>query len=424
MCGIVGVAGYIGNKEKEAFQDMLIFSQTRGPHSTGVASIDRKGNQVIVAKCLGRPEELIDCDKRYDKVVDYNKKFMLGHNRYATTGKVSKKNCHPFLFENILGCHNGTIPAYRLNNLKISAKDYETDSEAVLANINEVPMKEVFEKLDGAWAFVWFDARDNTLNFYRNKERTLFYIYSKDKRTIFWASERGFITTALERREIDFDKENIYIANLDTHMKWVIPDEFGKPFAHPVMVKVEYDDWQKNSQRYNYNYNHNNTEYDFDGYPVNQPYQNHTQHSCRLPPDKDQKGLVIVHNRSGNGQVFQSPKPNTSEDSTQATLDAAKKALRPEVKDFEAPAAIPETDNQGYIKNFKHSPTFLYRGFRGERLSKNEFEQITKKGCSYCDAPAVWGQPVRFFSKDEHLCLDCARNPTSLELAGITSKVA
>lgn len=376
MCGIVGMAGKIQHSEREAFEDMLIFSQVRGPHSTGVASVARHDGDTRLVKALGRPDMIIDYDKRWDKVTDFGKKFLLGHNRYATTGKINVKSAHPYDFENIVGCHNGTIPEYRLRDLKKGPTGYNTDSECVLANIDDGNIQEVFRTLAGAWAFVWYDRRNNTVNFLRNRDRYLCYCYSEDRETIFWASEKGFLDAALARNKIKHT--TVYEVTEDMHTRWVIPD-MNKPFEKARQSKIVSNEWNSGSSRFPANNHWDDKDKDFD-------VKTESKTGIVGPQNSgNQSNITQLHNRRA--------------------------------KQFEVAANLKNFDGQGYFKGRKHKD--FYRGFQGEQLTKTQFEEATKDGCRWCDSTAEWGQPVRFIAKDAHICLECAQDEQVRHVCGV-----
>lgn len=361
MCGIVGLAGTIHNNEKDAFHDMLIFSQVRGPHSTGVASVSRGNDQEVrVAKVLGRPDMLIDYDKRWDNVVGFGKRMILGHNRFATVGKINAKCAHPYNFENIVGCHNGTIPEYRLRNMKEDYTKYGTDSEAVLANIDKFPLQEVMRDLSGAWAFVWYDRRDDTLNMYRNDDRYLCYVYDESRKTIFWASERGFIEAACARNKIKIG--TVWEVAPHQHIRWKIP-EANSQFDKARQVKILSNQWEQAAGTV------------FNSFGKEVP----------------------AHQQANASQIINLSDLRKDKEHQSSPFKT--------VKDFESHQNLQNLDGQGYLK--KGRDRQFYRGFRGDLLPKAEFERLTKDGCCWCDASSTWGQPVRFLNKDTHLCLEC-----------------
>lgn len=158
---------------------------------------------------------------------------LIGHNRSATVGKIVRKNAHPFEFDKVVGVHNGT-----LRNKWVLEKhgDYDTDSEALYANINHYGVEAAIEKLDGAYTLVWYDKEDTTINFLRNKERPLYVVFSKDKKLVFWASEKWMLWGPLARREIVLDE--VMELPIDEHWCLAIPP-VQQVFADPIKKEVK-----------------------------------------------------------------------------------------------------------------------------------------------------------------------------------------
>jgi predicted glutamine amidotransferase len=422
MCGIVGVAGNISKPERDAFENMLIFSQVRGPHSTGVASVDEKSERVIIAKATGRPDWLIDADKRYDDVMGYSKKFILGHNRWATTGKISKRNAHPFAFENIVGCHNGTIPDMYLKDLPLGPEDFGTDSETVLANLNVHTPQEVFSKLIGAWAFVWYDKRQKRVFMLRNTERELYYAYSKDRRTLFWASELGFIETALTRSpSITFDTKDFWLLQANTLTSWEIPEGYTKSFSNPTLVPLR---GKEVPQTWGNRFRGDTEE--FDSCDLAEHHKRLHGHQGPLHDNtgrreirhstsesSDRRG---VGNSPGVRQLpglIEKPKSNII-DATGILKEHLENGAASRIpilgpatviKDFAKPVDLLNFDGQGYQKT-KHDKN-VYKGWKGDLLAKSDWDRATAKGCTWCSQTAEWGKPVRFIDRDRFICLDC-----------------
>lgn len=102
MCGIVG---YIGNQDaKDILVKGLEKLEYRGYDSSGIALLNDKG--VHVYKEQGRIAEL-------RKVIDHEEKARIGigHTRWATHGKPSRRNAHPHQSNNgrFTIVHNGVI---------------------------------------------------------------------------------------------------------------------------------------------------------------------------------------------------------------------------------------------------------------------------------------------------------------------------
>ena len=243
MCGLSGAMGDLTTKEERAVKTLLIWSQVRGMDSTGIGAVNRTlvggEREIKVAKETGTPNFLMDM-KAFDKVFYGTNMVYIGHNRLKTTGEINRKCAHPFLIENILGAHNGTIDHQNKNRME-NGGQFRTDSEAIFNNINVHGIQDTIGRIDKseAYALTWYDKRDNTLNFIRNKERPLWYIYSNDRRCLFWASEYEILVAAVSREGIDLKKEKAYVVNEDHHISWVIPLGIMEKLPEPTQHKYE-----------------------------------------------------------------------------------------------------------------------------------------------------------------------------------------
>lgn len=208
MCGHVGIAGKLEFKDEATVKRLLIYDYFRGPDSTGLAVINKDGNEGKIVKIASHPLDLFDMTKFKAVLSGYQSSVFMGHNRAATKGVVNGINAHPFEFDHIIGAHNGTLSAttFAKLNHKLGEK-YEVDSQAIFACIAKFGIAETVamfqESVEGkqcpdAWALVWFDLKENTLNFLRNKERPFWYAYTKEFDRMFWASEWPMIDAAVK----------------------------------------------------------------------------------------------------------------------------------------------------------------------------------------------------------------------------------
>ena len=131
MCGIVA---YIGpEKAGPILFDTLKRLEYRGYDSAGVAI--RSDGEIQVLKSAGR---IGDLEKVYVGMGMPGDTVGIGHTRWATHGKPSDKNAHPFISGDIAIVHNGIIENYlELRDLLTQAGfefKSETDSE-VLAHL-------------------------------------------------------------------------------------------------------------------------------------------------------------------------------------------------------------------------------------------------------------------------------------------------
>lgn len=223
MCGLVGVASSarLDDKAKKVFKNLLWLDTIRGPHSTGVIAVSPSFKSNVVKRAYDGPTftSLPVYEDAVGKKVNI---ALLGHNRWATVGAVNSDNAHPFQHGSVTLMHNGTL--IRKELLKDAGR-FETDSEAVAYNMSINGVDEVSKvtgQLYGAYALVWTDSRDNSVNFVRNTERPL-YMYGCSiggKGVLAWASEQYMLAMALERNNIAFDVEEILNLRPHLHVKF------------------------------------------------------------------------------------------------------------------------------------------------------------------------------------------------------------
>ena len=201
MCGIVGVIGKITVKEEKAFLLMLMFDTIRGADSTGIIIVDRKGN-VKYDKKTGTPWELFSTSPLINSKHSVNgfPSMLIGHNRAATVGKVTEDNAHPFDFENVIGVHNGTLQLYDCDFE--GKRAYDVDSQSLFGAINENGLKETIKDTCGAYSLALYEKDTQTFKLLRNDQRPMWWAYSKEHKTVFFASEPWMIRVACEKADI------------------------------------------------------------------------------------------------------------------------------------------------------------------------------------------------------------------------------
>lgn len=357
MCGIVGAIGSLTAKEENVFRWMLFFDTIRGVDSTGAVSIDHKENKFTMEKLPVaamdimsfsplRNGETISWDhKKFDKITAGVNSILIGHNRAATRGKVTKENSHPFHHHNIIGVHNGTIKnQHRLPD----HQNFDVDSDNIFYAMSKEGPKETLEKLDGAYAVVYWDGKDRTVNFARNSERPLWFIPTKDKRTVFFASEKEMILLAARRSSLELAD----------------PVELQEG----VIVSITLPDRMKEFSKENYKF----TKFKVLETPFGQSYQ--------------YSGSYHRDSTFGGG-VNKQEEP--------ARIPHAKPPIGPDKNNlFFTPEKVS-------AKSHRISKTIM--------IATRQLEDILKCGCSSCATKKTLKEAntVRFFGEKEFLCNNC-----------------
>jgi len=214
MCGIVSVTSFrkggLFSYHLDIFKQLLIVDSVRGEDGTGAFTINRN-KKVSIAKIHGNPFNFLGNPQGSSFLSDSLSRGLsiVGHNRAATRGQVNSENAHPFWYKDIVLVHNGTLhnhyefPQWKEHNLTV-------DSSIVPILLWDHPYEEVFERISGAFAFVFYDKRSERLNFIRNKERPLFMGYNEDEDILVLSSEKGAMEWISERNQVKLEIEEVY----------------------------------------------------------------------------------------------------------------------------------------------------------------------------------------------------------------------
>lgn len=297
----------IKTQDIDEFITMLQVGSFSNPHAFGLT------NGEIIFKRKG----LVNL-KGFNLNVLRNSTFLLGHNRYKTTGNAENNfNNHPFKLKNFVLVHNGIISndTDLREKFKIESKE-KTDSYVILWLIDyyykkstkKTHFKRVIEgikktasKLEGSFSVFLYDKSEKNLFYFKNSDTNFIFLEHKDKekhvligttdqdKLNYLYMEEGYIINEKARTEYEILDNHIYLINDDEILK-----DCGK-FKAKKSNFTSYNYGQYTEQDFKDSYsweNYGRTEAKED-YTINEILRNHIGH---LPKYKiiDNKGLIKI----------------------------------------------------------------------------------------------------------------------------------
>jgi len=197
MCGLVSVitkhrSGF-NTAQKDAMSLLLFIDTLRGEDSTGTFLVTNEGNVHIAKEASDGPDFVrSNTFNTLGQKAWQNGWAWVGHNRKATRGSITDANAHPFWVDDkIVLVHNGTVYG---DHKKI--KDTEVDSEAIAHSISEAGntndgIAKALKTINAAYALIWYNVEDKSLNIIRNPDRPLYAMETDD--AWYFASEEIFL---------------------------------------------------------------------------------------------------------------------------------------------------------------------------------------------------------------------------------------
>jgi hypothetical protein len=239
MCGhFGGISTSLADKDLDNIYELGVISQLRGRDSTGIACVrkEKKDIYVDVFKSLSNSSEFLYDQQIIKEIFPKEDRpiCIMGHCRAATIGDVNPDNAHPFDLDTIIGAHNGTID-------KMDKKPGGTDSEALYEILKADGVQaavDIATEKDGAYALVWIDSDDQTLNMLRNAKRQLWYMTYAG--VLYWCSD--YYMMLLMAKRAGASKPEIFLLDEDKQLKvflqhplwgekWIDRKPTRKPFS-------------------------------------------------------------------------------------------------------------------------------------------------------------------------------------------------
>ena len=248
MCGLSGVIGSIFNPEKDMFSQLFMMNVLRGPHGCGLQMLYKEKNKKYQNSLRSIfPSSGYIFTKEYREFLGQTGVYaLMGHSRFATKGDRKVENNHPFRTEHLVGMHNGTVAGKFEGSEK-----YETDSEGIFHLIEAKGLKDALEALykstfSPAYVLSYYDNRDLSINFIRNKERPFSYTID-NKGELWYSSEEDMLAFVLERSTTEVfkyetlapgDLLKVFPFELKHDKRVVLEKEF---FKEPLRTVTKYN---------------------------------------------------------------------------------------------------------------------------------------------------------------------------------------
>ena len=213
MCGIVGASAKSGTTFSRQDMNMLfLMNEHRGKDSWGFYNNNPKIPFADrVQKKLGLVSEKMVPNNKYTET-----NLFFGHVRAKTRGDVNVDNAHPFVFDHIIGCHNGTVTNYDLLRREWDLgddKEINMDSKVFFKYLSKFEDYTIMKELNGAANLVWVDEREPDVLFvFKHKERTLFRgVKGKgDNRVMYISSTREGLLAIECSNIVTFKDSHVY----------------------------------------------------------------------------------------------------------------------------------------------------------------------------------------------------------------------
>lgn len=211
MCGIHGIISSKTGFNKplcDFVRQAFVANSLRGMDSSGMFQIGPTKSSVYLYKDAVNGSDFVAQSKAEALIRDTDTSlFTVCHVRAKTQGAVNADNAHPFVGwaddgKRIIGVHNGSLYNWKT---KDGGKDHEVDSSWAIQKIAEEGQA-IFSELQGAFAIVYWDEESpRKINFVRNNQRPMHFLFSKDGKHMMFASEAGMLVWLADRVKFESD---------------------------------------------------------------------------------------------------------------------------------------------------------------------------------------------------------------------------
>lgn len=238
MCGLYGIMGHVPN-HKEVVTSLALKNQDRGSHSTGYADIFIKPNNFVIRKDARSAFQF----KGQLKLT--NGDIVIGHTRFATTGKICARNAHPWNIGNLIGAHNGVVMneysvADYMKEVHSDTASYEVDSQYLIHMLDRYGH---MGNARGMLNVIYWDMRDKTLNFiiYNNPMHLAIDV---NHHWLLWSSQKDHLEAVVKEHDL---MGKVKISSLKEEM---LTFELNNNLLYVATSEVPFDKEHRNHSAY------------------------------------------------------------------------------------------------------------------------------------------------------------------------------
>lgn len=252
MCGLVGIISKTNTgftkEDIKILKQLIEVNTLRGADSTGLFYVNEFNNIYGIKDNIPGYNftNTKDCEDIFADIY-LSGVAAFAHNRFATLGHKTAENAHPFTKDHICLIHNGTI----YNHRKFD-NTCNVDSQAITNAFARDGHSKVIPDIDGAYAFIWTDLKENKIFILRNEERplwvietnTTFYIGS-EARMLDWIVGRN-IKLLTKDTNAYFENHYLYSIDLNDRAAGLTRKELPKPEKKTHIISTT-KEWPKST---------------------------------------------------------------------------------------------------------------------------------------------------------------------------------